>query len=106
MKGRSESPVPSEMRLSDVPDRLSCDTEPCPPGPELSTCGRCGLPFGDQPNNCGDNRGPLIATVGAFEARLACRDREIGTLKAFHRGSVRKLERVMENLNDLLETLS
>lgn len=90
-------------------DRLARDTDPCPAGPELSTCGRCGLPFGSQPNHCGDFTGDaefLDHGYPRLEARVACRDRQIGTLTAFNRGCVRKLERVMESLNDLLEMMS
>jgi hypothetical protein len=109
MKGRSESPTPSEMRLPDVSARDKSDTDPCPPGPELPTCSRCGLPFGNEPNHCRDWSGGEdihIPERDRLLARVACREREIGTLRAYHRGSVRKLERIMDSLNDLLEALS
>lgn len=109
MKGEDESPTDTEVRLPGVPDRLERDTEPCPPGTELSSCARCGLPFGEQPNHCGDYTGgdsPDSKTMRRMEARVSCRDREIGNLRALLRGGTRKLERAMEQLDDILEALS
>lgn len=87
-------------------DRLASDTEPCPAGPELSSCSRCGLPFGHQPNHCGDFTGGDIFPGGSLADRVACRDRELGNVRALLRGSTRQLERIMQSLNDLLEVLS
>lgn len=109
MKGEDESPTDTTVRLPGVPDRLERDTEPCPSGPELSSCARCGLPFGEQPNHCGDFTGAAIgprSSTRRVEARVSCRDREIGNLRALLRGGTRKIEKVMEQLDDVLEALS
>src|SRR5512146_38341 len=90
-------------------DRLARDTEPCPPGAEVPTCSRCGLPFGHEPNHCGDYTGDAANGehgMGRLEARVACRDRELGTVRALLRGVTRKLERTMESLDDILEQIS
>lgn len=108
-KGKDASSTNTAVRLPGVSDRLERDTEPCPAGPELSTCARCGLPFGEEPNHCGDYTGsdpPDAKLMRRMEARVSCRDREIGNIRALLRGGTRKLERVMENLDDLLEALS
>ena len=82
------------------------DTDPSDLRPELSSCARCGLPFGTQPNHCGDFTGGDIFPGGSLADRVACRDRELGNVRALLRGSTRQLERIMHSLNDLLEVLS
>lgn len=105
MKEEDETPSHPSVRLRDMPGRLECDTEPCPAGPELSTCARCGLLFGQEPNHCGDYTGDG-STDARLAARISCRDRELGNVRALLRGGTRKLEKIMETLDDLLETLS
>ena len=90
-------------------DSLARDTDPCPPGPEVPTCSRCGLPFGNEPNHCGDWSGGEDIHVPdrvRLANRVACRDRELGTVRALLRGVTRKLERTMESLDDILEQIS
>lgn len=111
VKEENESSPHTPVRLPDMLDRLSRDTEPCPPGPELSSCARCGLPFGREPNHCGDYTGASLGSAAhqndnRLAARISCRDREIGSVRALLRGATKKLERVMESLDDLLETIS
>jgi len=45
-------------------------------------------------------------TEKQLTARVACRDRELGTVRALLRGVTRKLERTMESLDDILEQIS
>lgn len=88
-------------------DRLARDTEPCLPGDELSSCARCGLPFGHEPNHCGDFRGDGSSdALDRLDSRVECRNREIGNLRALLRGATRKLERVAESLDEVLEVMS
>lgn len=74
------------------------------PGAIIPTCSRCGLPFGDEPNHCRDYTGLLGEDWdGRLQARIECRDRELGTLRALLRGATLRLERCRQMIDDVLE---
>lgn len=67
-------------------------------------CSRCGLPFGDEPNRCRDYTGTREADWdGRLQARIECRDRELGNVRALLRGSTLRLERCRDMIDDILE---
>ncbi len=69
-------------------------------------CARCGLPFGEEPNQCGDYTGPPEKSLELrFETRVECRNREIANLHAFRRGAIRRLGRIDEMLRNLMEDM-
>lgn len=69
------------------------------------TCTRCGLPVGKLPSECG-----VGAAWKSDEAEscavIECRDRELSNLRALLRSVTGKLERIGEQINDVLEVLS
>ncbi len=66
----------------------------------MSRCARCGAPFGVDTGDCQ----PLERQDTV--AQLACRDRELANLRALLRSVTGKLERIGEQINDVLEVLS
>lgn len=69
----------------------------------MSMCARCGLPngnAGDEPRAC------LVHKDDSWEDVVACRDREIANLHSLLRSVTGKLERIGEQVNDVLEVLS
>jgi hypothetical protein len=68
----------------------------------LNTCARCGLPKGEwtEAEKCSahqpDNDGGVID----------CRNRELASLRALLRANTLRLERIAEQLNEALESIS
>lgn len=69
-----------------------------------ASCGRCGLPLGNEPGHCGDyDDGSHVVPL---QQRVECRDRELSNLRALLRMQVRRVERVMEELDIVLEAIT
>ncbi len=66
----------------------------------MTECARCGLEANaDDLTLSGECPGPA-------ESRLQCRDREIANVRSLLRSVTGKLERIGEQINDVLEVIS